>query len=773
MQSKENEGYLDYIKSEKDFERFCNIFLKTEISRLVKVYSASGRDKGTDAEYSGAYEYKGNYENGYWIFQYKYSDPTMDNMKKRRNFLNTVIGTKRKKGEIDKAYELGCDYYVLLTNISLTKGNYDKLQKAKEEKGYKFNLFCWDQADLNSMVEKFPYIMTSFLPIDRKVFFSWDELFKSQIKGKHKLLRYDYKTIGREKEMEELWSFINDANSRIMILYGTGGIGKTKLSIDLAKRIEQEKEIEPLFIRESVQNFEDSFYYIPPNKDYLFFIDNAHEFYGHFGSLAAILDDKNYQNSKVILITREPFKKFIEDNFIYRFPSQAIRELRLSSLSRDKTKELISKYSVINNESILSSLARIARDTPLIAVMIIDYYSQKKDLKELTGDKLIDHVFESYIRDIFNTKLTIRNTKHRDMLNWLSGIEPIEEDNEYIINQLAEVLNIKKYEVNKVLSDLIDYGFVVKRSKKLRIFPDQLSDYILRSECLHGFHDELLNKFLRFAPDNVIKNLAKIESMIDQKTLLDIFVSEIKRNVLEGNNSIRYNILLSIEGLCYYRSSDAIDIFNMIINNPKTEESIIDSSLLGQRTIAHKDLIRKIIEEARKTTFTLEGFVETIDIIQKLLPNNRKSIYPEPAIELLKDMISFKTSKSLTFQFKALDKFDIWANIDDPRLSIPMLEAVKSLFILEISETIFESGKINISWHILKYTPQVAELRKRAIDLLRKSINSNHIEVKKKVIECIKEAMHPLRMRPDIDISHIEKLLISDQKRLFNIIEEL
>ena len=62
----------DYIKSREEFERFCNIFLKKEVSPRVKVYNAPGPDGGIDAEYCGPYDGK----NGCWIFQCKFYDPT-------------------------------------------------------------------------------------------------------------------------------------------------------------------------------------------------------------------------------------------------------------------------------------------------------------------------------------------------------------------------------------------------------------------------------------------------------------------------------------------------------------------------------------------------------------------------------------------------------------------------------------------------------------------------------------------------------------------------
>jgi len=45
----------DYIKSKDDFDRFCNLFLKKEVSPFIKVYDAPGPDQGIDADYTGVY----------------------------------------------------------------------------------------------------------------------------------------------------------------------------------------------------------------------------------------------------------------------------------------------------------------------------------------------------------------------------------------------------------------------------------------------------------------------------------------------------------------------------------------------------------------------------------------------------------------------------------------------------------------------------------------------------------------------------------------------
>ena len=200
----------DYIKSKEDFDRFCNLFLKKEVSSFVKVYDAPGRDGGIDADYTGVYKER----DGTWIFQYKFFDPTMDKGRVRSQLISLMKGGKRKKGELDKADALQCDHYVLMTSTLLTAGNKCKIEDIKNEKEYAFSLICWDAEDLITMTDEFPYLLNSFRDSHLPVFLPWQDMFRDQTAGKHQLLKYDYETFGREDELRQFQTFVQDPDQK-------------------------------------------------------------------------------------------------------------------------------------------------------------------------------------------------------------------------------------------------------------------------------------------------------------------------------------------------------------------------------------------------------------------------------------------------------------------------------------------------------------------------------------------------------------------------------
>ena len=766
----------DYIKTKEDFDRFCNLFLKKEVSPFVKVYDAPGRDSGIDADYTGVYKNR----EGTWIFQYKFSDPTMDKGRVRSQLITQMKGGKYKKGELDKADTLQCDHYVLMTSILLTAGNKRKIEEIKKEKGYAFSLTCWDAEDLITMTHEFPYLLNSFRDPHLPVFLPWQDMFRNQIAGGNRLLRYDYETFGREDEIGQFQTFVRDANKRLLVVYGSGGIGKTKLAIEFAKAVQQEHtDYEPLFVQMAEDSFESALADIPPNRKYIFFLDDAHDFIDHLGGIKILLNSHGYSESKAVLMTRKPFKATLKGSFLPALPDGAIEELKIVKLSLEKTKEFIRAYAQIPDGSLLAGLTRIGRDTPLIAVMVIYLLNKGIELRNLTKDELIELAFESYLNDIFSKHLPKFGRRHRKLLDWLSGIASVDTEDNRVREKLTELLKAEAYEIEQYHDDLIECGLLVQYGRKQRIFPDALSDYVLRKACFlsdgkpSSFHESLLKEFLPLLPVKVVVNLARVENIVGERSLLDEYIASLKIDAKIGNNAAREHILEQMEGISYFRPDDATDIFNIILDNPK--EDYVKHYTGWTSTRTHQDVVKKIAKEVQKTVNTLSGFMKTLKVVQKLLLIDDLEVpnYDSPQ-ESLKKMAGFQTSKPSVFQIKVLEEFEVWKTENNPKLSLALLNALDTLLVLDFSETISEGGSLKFSWHHLEYTPELTRLRAKAIDLIEHCLRpSQHVTVRIEAIGSISRAINPLEspFRQGLE-EEDQALLQKEQKRLFNILAD-
>ena len=631
------------------------------------------------------------------------------------------------------------------------------------------------------MTDEFPYLLNSFQDPHLPVFLPWQDMFRNQIAGENKLLRYDYETFGREDEISQFQTFVQDPNKRLLMVYGSGGIGKTKLAIEFAKTVEREHtDYEPLFVQMAGDNFESVLADIPPNRNYIFFVDDAHDFIDNLGGIRIVLKSPEYSQSKAVLITRKPFKAFLEESFRTALPDGAVDDLEIEKLSLEKTKRFIGTYTRIPDNAMLTELVKIARDTPLIAVMVIDLINKNiSPLKDLTKDKLIELTFESYLNDIF--RRYPESSERRKLLEWLSGISPIDVESSQIRDKLAEVLKVKPYEIEQYSDNLKNEGLLFQYGTKQRVFPDPLRDYILRKACFlsddkrpSSFHDSLLKEFLPLLPVKVVINLARVENITGEKNLLDEHVASLKTRARGGDNFVRMDILEQMVGISYFRPDDAVEIFNIILENPNSEDAVKDYiGWPSKRT--HQDVVKKIAKEAQKTVNTLSGFTKTLEIVRKLLLMDDLGLpnHDSPQ-ELLKRMAGFQTSKPNAFQMKALEVFEMWKTEDKPELSLPLLNALDTLLVLDFSETVSEGGGLKFGWHHLKYTPELTHLRTRAIDLIEHCLRtSQHNTVRAEVIGSISRAINPLEspFRQGIE-KEDQVLLQKDQTRLFNILAD-
>ena len=130
--------------------------------------------------------------------------------------------------------------------------------------------------------------------------------------------------------------------------------------LSLQRVIERDHtDYEPLFVQMAGDSFESALADIPPKRKYIFFIDDAHDFIDNLGGIRILLNSPGYSESKAVLITRKPFKKFLKGGFLAALPDGAIAEREIPKLSLEKTKEFIRAYAQIPDVSLLTGLAQI------------------------------------------------------------------------------------------------------------------------------------------------------------------------------------------------------------------------------------------------------------------------------------------------------------------------------------------------------------------------------------------------------------------------------
>lgn len=565
------------LSDENLFRDLCNAIIKEEFAWPLVTISR-GKDQGIDAEYTGDYKSK----KGRWIFQYKWLNPSNGNPPNVSSLKSTLIGGSRP--EIQYVYQNhNPDHYVVLTNISLTLKNKRDIIKYGKNIGIK-DVIIYDQADLDVFLYNFPSLVRKFINDQPPILEHYSDKFSSELMDKNSIYYCgsDSEFLGRKEEIQILEEFISSNQQQIALIKGEGGIGKTRLIIELAKAIEQNNNnIKFRFVRDlETLTFGDLTRDLPlvgkngKNVQVLVF-DDAHKFPRDvISQLDYFTRNKKLVQVKVILITRPELSDQVLNLLpLYGGASQPF-SLDLKNIGFANIVKIIS--SKIKDEYIIrniSSWARKGRWTPLIAKLVIteSIKSQGKTFKSATiGSNVLSKIFNGYLNGLDNDV--------KDLLEIVSLIEPFYYQDQDLRTAIKTFLG---WEESKLLTNidklvaLADPPFIeigTWGAPKMRIRPDVFSDWLRDRYCYSksGKVTEkckrLLHDLLPIATEQILTNLAQAEFDKEEK-ILDPFWDEIRSKVLSMNNFERSNLMKVIKKVALYRPKDSLDIVSTIIAN--------------------------------------------------------------------------------------------------------------------------------------------------------------------------------------------------------------
>ena len=104
----------------------------------------------------------------------------------------------------------------------------------------------------------------------------------------------------REKEIEKACEMLETSN--ILLVYGPSGVGKTRFSVELCKKLEDKQGYKTICIRSNgLEIYEDLLSAIEPNEKYVAFVDDANELAGLQFVLEYLQNNNGKKISKIIV----------------------------------------------------------------------------------------------------------------------------------------------------------------------------------------------------------------------------------------------------------------------------------------------------------------------------------------------------------------------------------------------------------------------------------------------------------------------------------------
>ena len=585
-------------------------------------------------------------------------------------------------------------------------------------------------------------------------FASYEEFFRP-FTNNERLFNHLYSLVGREDYLKALDKFV-ESNKRLGLLYGRGGIGKSKILFELGREFEKKhKGWQIRFLKEGVPISDDTIKQLPAEKCVLA-VDDAHR-REDLDTLLAI--GQQYSDRIKIILSSRPQGMDYLRGLLTRmaFDPREIENLpEMGHLGIDEMEKLAAEVLGQNNQRLIEPLVNVAKYSPLVLVIggrLVAEGAVAPAMLE-RHDEFQRAVLDRY-QDVFTGQISDRIGEDlcRDLLSLISAVSPIRPQNELFQNSASKFLKIEATKLIDAISSLESAGVLLRRGYSLRITPDVLSDHILHKTCLTeqgeptGYTKKVFGSFGPVVPENVLFNLSELDWRITREgKSLDLLweVWEIIWNDFrDATHSQRVRILEIIEKAAHLQPGKTLELIEYAMNNPSKKTD--DAPWTSIYKYTHKDVLEALPGLLQGVAYNLDYMSRCCDILWQLGRDDERETGPRPehAIRVLIDMAGYDIGKPIAVNTIVLEAVERWLKQPATHEHIHSpLDILDPLLVKEV-------GSARSRGHGIVFRPFAVSfettrgIRERAISILSDCLESKSTKVVLQALRSLAETLNP------------------------------
>ncbi|PIE84987.1 hypothetical protein CSA08_04375 [Candidatus Gracilibacteria bacterium] len=739
-----------------------------QIEKALQEIDATKFHKLVDAYLSKAYEYKivsngtklaedkpikgtpDSYvilENGNYIF-IEYTTQKTNVTNKFVDDIKKCFNTSKTNIDINNIEKI-----ILACNTDLNVSEVKTLKDLCSKNNTDCLILC-NSTIANELFNKYSNIAKDFLNItvDTRQILDYDDFIQNFDSNKFSTsLNINLK--GRNEEYKTLYQNINDFP--IVLVTGSAGVGKTKLSIEVVKSYAKTNDYKfKAILNRGADIFDDMIsYFNNENKKYLILIDDVNRIHIALDYALNYFAEKIKSGDiKIIATVRDYAKDKIIDNILDKVN---FAEFDLQALTEESIKEIIKTEFKINNTLYLDRIRDISQGNPRLAIMsalIVNKENSLEPLYDVTS--IYDEYFSNIRKDlnIFDNKnllLTIvivsffrtidkSNKEHCQLIETTFNISINNLwENIEILNNL-EIFDLYENEVVKISDQILSTYLFYKI-----VFVDKKIDIRL---FLNSLFPKYIQKF--------VDVLSPLLNTFDTKIIINVLKQPIdelwEKNI--NDESFIYNMM----GVFWYlKQTDIQNYFNKKINSLDTEVFKIDK--IDYWTTTNTNEIKdKILDKLSIFRYdSLQSIQITIELILKYFSKK-----PSLATEVIKTISNSYTYHYESYRFDYEKEFitlnTIWEKCENGKnelISKLFIRICDDLLKIECEEHISKKRTISFQRFKLAETKKLKLLRNKIFEKL--SILYKKEKYKNDILKLFEE--YPSKISWEFGISKVEK----------------
>lgn len=687
-----------------------------------------GADEGWDGRYQGHYSKEG--KDGVWSIQSKWTT---------KSFKDAIPHLEEEiKKELENAAAKQVNHLRIATNAELKVEQVLRLQDLAKDTA--ISLLVWHREDLTQRIAMQPFLRHLFFgdPQFPKLV-PWNRYFSEY--ERDLLPMSETRIESFEDYVHKAKDFLLSATANVLLISSPGGYGKSHLLRSIAQIAhEVDRRTQVWVIRGGVRTIQDAMQNeIVAGRRCLLIFDDADRFMDEIKPLLSFLRASN--SIKVILALRTSGHESVFGNVAETRLGTSCEEIRISDWNKGDLTALLraaAKREAVEDESTIVA----QYPNPFLIVWIGRQISGKSDVP-------LDSVKRYFVDDMDRETRVCLGAAAEDLLVNLACVVPVSLVSDKAFATMASTLNEER--IREKIDRLVEAGILRVVGRNLRFNPDMKGDLYLadKLDASEGRLGALLGTWLQICPERLLSNVASAARFANSPSIGET-LSRITRPWMKGN-------------ILPFRSrKEVLDVIvRLVAIVPEQCIDVIDAFVQSNEKLTTDDYGPAISGLVGITTLRDRVLKTIVAVHTKGIQGSYDNYRPQSLIRLCASPLH----NSIQTIGETLKIANQWLNEPD-RTHMELLSAA----LCEVLAGTHEYNKYGIltvefGEKALRDTPEVRELRQRAIGLLELMIGHSSVDVNLAAI-AVAEKIGSMRTRSRDEDTLPLSVEIREERRL-------